>query len=193
MKKNILPAILVMVLCSCNNMKFLYSSVNLDWQKKYKTSGCTSSITHLMPSFSKLRINGKFDVDLKDGANYEVVLIGDTALFKYFRFFVKDDVMNIYFTRGARIPKDAIKLKITLPVVSSVTKLGSGEMRAEKISVTKSLFLKQAGSGILYLKCPVEELSAKLSGSGKIIICDTVHSFVKRKISGSGKIILKAL
>lgn len=187
MRYSIFLTAIILTFCSCNNARFLYSSIHFDWTKKYPVSGTNADYKKQMTPFKTLRVNGNFDIDVKIEKEYSIMLTGDKGLFKYFRTYYKGAELNIYFNRGSRMPKDKLKVIVTVPVMPNITKIGSGKLVCINTSTIEKLCLKQIGSGSISIGINAKELTAKVTGSGKIEVSGTIPKLI-RKVSGSGVI-----
>lgn len=176
-------------------------------QSKEKVKGTGPSITRTVEvaSFTQLESQISADVEITQGATQKVVMEGQENILNMIQTEVKDGKWKIKFPKNTWGDYDHVKIKITVPALTSIGLSGSGNVtttntfKADDFSVglsgsgnmkimveANNIDCGLSGSGGIVLKGKTKELSLGTSGSGNIKAMECNADVVKVGISGSG-------
>lgn len=141
-------------------------------------------------SFTKVSSKGALDVEIKQGANSNVVVEGDENIVKIVKLKVVGDTLEVN-TEGNYTTSTRLVVKITMPKIEGIDLSGSGNTTVSGVTAD-DLDLDISGSGNIKIDGTAKKLSASVSGSG-IIEANTLEAQdAEADISGSGSIMVFA-
>ncbi len=140
-------------------------------------------------TFSKIEMEGSFDVEINYGAAQEVIAEGNQNIIDQLNPSVVGDELIIELEKHCYLRYD-LKIIITLPYLSKVTLDGSGDILINEFPNQGDLELNVIGSGDIQVKefTGTENLTVKIDGSGDINIREDFPNLqaLNIRISGSG-------
>jgi hypothetical protein len=143
--------------CSLGSIKVIRGNGNLITSEKS------------VSSFEKINISGSAEVRFYEGQEYRVIVNVDSNLLEYTEIDTRGNTLNIGVKRGSYSFTKYLVV-IYCPVLNSVSISGSGRFIGMD-SINVSAFISNiSGSGRIEGKIYSDTFSAKISGSGKIIV-----------------------
>ncbi len=120
----------------------------------------------------RVKLAGSFDVELTQGANTSVEVIGDDNILPFI-ITTEHDGFLIIKTKDhlSYNSTDGIKIKITTPRLENLQLAGSGNIIGKgKFVGSEKLVLKIAGSGDIKLEVNTPTITSDIAGSGSITL-----------------------
>jgi len=151
-----------------------------------------SEATREVDSFTKVKLEGSMDVEVKVGPAQSVRVIADSDVIEYLRTEVHGGELEIelkHHKRNSGIFRRVEKMLVvvTVPSLESAEVQGSGDMIVEDVAGSR-FELDVHGSGDAIVKnAKVETLNLDLQGSGDIEISGSCDD-VRIELQGSGDI-----
>lgn len=145
--------------------------------------------TRELASFSRLRVNGSTDVDVRVGAGQSVIVEGSDSQLDRVVTEVKGDTL-VVSNRGMYLDNERSKLRvhITVPRLNAVEISGSGDVQVNAlagsqfaVAISGSGDVKAQGSG-------VDSLSVTISGSGDADLRALPTRSAAVNVAGSGDV-----
>ena len=158
--------------------------------------------------FQGVDLDGSFDVFIKQGAQQNVLVLGNENIIDKLKMDVLDDVLYLSLEPGTYLNYD-LEVQITVPMVEYISLSGSGDIKlgtfvginelAVKLDgsgdiesdgvleVVNTANLELDGSGDIDLKLKAGNVKASLDGSGDIDLAGTA-STLEVRLDGSGDI-----
>ncbi|WP_116787337.1 head GIN domain-containing protein [Flavobacterium psychrotrophum] len=149
---------------------------------------------HNISSYSKLYVNGPFDVILvKDKAD-ALTIEGAENIVPLITAEVKDQVLTIAIKDGLKIKPskhNRILIKVPFNALNEVSLYGSGSITSKK-TIDTNLGIKLNGSGSIKLSLHSPKTDVNMVGSGSVTLTGYSES-IACKLTGSGTIMAKEL
>lgn len=163
------------------------------WTKKVSGNREITTETRNVGDYDKISITGSFKVKIVPGNPGSIKITADENLLEYIETYTKGSKLVIRVNSKFSITHYA-KLDVEVPVdyLSQIWLTGSGEVYNLQTFDWKNLVLSLTGSGKLDIKTGVNHLTAKLIGSGDIILTGEAET-AKYSLTGSGLISAKDL
>ena len=143
-------------------------------------------------AFTKVKLEGSMDVEVKVGAKQSVKVIADSDIIKYLRTRVHGGELEIDIKHESGTRKlfrriEKMQVIITVPSLEGAEVHGSGDLLVED-AVADNFVLEVHGSGDAVLEnAKVDSLDVELQGSGDIDMQGTCGD-VRVELQGSGDI-----
>ena len=140
--------------------------------------------------FNALGLSISADVEISQGSETELILIGDPATLENIKTVVEGGKLKIKYDKSWPTRFKKVKVLITSPNWEGIAVAGSGTVRNVTPIQESELNLAVSGSGLIKLDQLVsDDVSAKISGSGDIQISGSKSaSKLGVAISGSGDV-----
>jgi hypothetical protein len=145
-----------------------------------------ASQTYDIEGFNEIFINGKGNLFLTQGEDYDVEIEAEENVLEILKV-EKEGSALVIGDKRTLLSRKPINIFITMPEVLSVKVSGSGNIEGENLISSEELEIVLAGSGDVNLDVEVEKLITKISGSGNGIYSGKANSH-EIIISGSGDI-----
>lgn len=161
-----------------------------------------------LESFRSVELDGSFDVQITQGAEQKVLVVGNQNIIENLEMKVVNDMLYLSLEPGNYLDYD-LEVRLTVPTIEDVRLLGSGDIKVGtfvqlqdlKIVLDGSGDIKSEGvlessgkmdvvlegSGDIDLKLKANHLKVELEGSGDIDLSGTATSLVAA-LDGSGDI-----
>ena len=157
-------------------------------RKNVRGNGDITTVSRSVAGFSQVSIHGNIDLEITQGDKYEVRLKGDENLLRYINLDKNGNELIVKIQNGIRISSDdPIKIFISMPLVTKINMVGSGDAEmVGKFSTGEKFQLEMAGSGDFEgsLNCPVVEVN--IMGSGDARLHGETRQ-IRVNVMGSGK------
>jgi hypothetical protein len=147
-------------------------------------SGVAKTETRSVASFSKIDLSGSPDVEVTIGSPQSVSITADDNLLPIIETTVGRDTLKID-SKESYNTSIGIKVKITVAKLEGVSVSGSGNIHAEGLAAG-DMDASVTGSGDVFLKGAVNQLSAQVTGSGELQAGDLTAKSVHVGVTGSG-------
>lgn len=157
------------------------------WPQTVTGNGNMRTETRSVAGFSEIAVGGPFEVEVNPGADFGLVIEADENLLRYIHVDKDGDRLKVKVRNGVNLrSKKGIKLRISLPELTSISFAGSGNMQVNGIVKTgDKLKIDVAGSGNVTAEVDCPEVDADIAGSGTIQLTGRTRS-VDLSIAGSG-------
>lgn len=145
-------------------------------------------------SYSKLYVNGPFEVVLIKNNEDAVTIEGAENIVSLITAQVKDQVLTIAMKDGLKIKPskhNRILIKVPFNALNEVSLYGSGSISSKK-TIDTNLAIKLNGSGCIKLSLYSPKTDVNMVGSGSVTLNGYSES-VACKLTGSGTIMAKEL
>jgi hypothetical protein len=179
----IIQMILILVLTA--GMSNLVTGCTIDL-RDHDGSSDLSTQTRQVPSFTGLRVGGAFDVVLKQGDSYGVVVQADADIIDYITTDVKDGILRIGMKEHHQElfhNTTTLKVTVTYKELTSLDLSGASEVKTENKLTGTDLSIESSGASEVKLDMAVQNLDMSLSGASKLNLTGTA---VQSKIDASG-------
>ncbi len=178
-------------LLSLSLVVFVTLSCTAQWGKKIKGNGNNVTIERNVGDYNAVALAGWFDVDLVDGKEGQLTLVGESNLLEYVITEVKDGKLMIKVKKGVNLKpsswEDGIRITVPVESINAVKLSGSGDIEGKTTIKTDDFKTSLSGSGDLTLTVQSNSISTAMSGSGDINLSGSTGDF-DVSISGSGDI-----
>lgn len=148
-------------------------------------SGVKKTETRKVGSFTRIRVEGSSDVNVKRGP-LKVAVTADDNLLQSIVTKIEGDTLVIE-SRKSISPKVGIVVDINMPKLEGVAVEGSGDIRADDVRAA-AFHASIAGSGDVWAAGSADSIDASIAGSGDIDFRKLPCKNAKASISGSGNI-----
>lgn len=166
-------------------------SCTAQWGKKVNGNGNMVTVERSTSDYDEVAISGWFDVDLVDGNEGDLVLMGESNLLEHIKTEIKEGKLVIKVEKGYNLKpsswKEGIKISVPVESIDGVTLSGSGDIVGKKTIKTSNFRTSMSGSGDITLAIQASNIKASMSGSGDINLSGSTTNF-DVTISGSGDI-----
>jgi hypothetical protein len=150
----------------------------------FKGTGKEISITRYPGEFKNLRVESKFDVLVKQGAEYKVEIIAGANLMRNIRSNVEGGWLAIVnnntcnFVRGY---KRGIKVIVTAPYFERVENHGVGPLTIDPSFVQDTLLVRAESSGDIHVNGRYNQIRTSSHGNGDMYLnarCNSLFVFM---------------
>lgn len=155
-------------------------------------SGHLTTTDRPVTGFTKVRLDGSLDADVREGQGYACRVVVDENLQGYVLTEVHGDTLVVRTDQGDIRPSRGARVEIVVPQLRGVTSDGSGDATIHVGTSEAPLSLASSGSGDLDFTGNVGDLSVTLSGSGDATLRGVAGHLVV-STSGSGDLDAEAL
>ncbi|MGB0862059.1 MAG: head GIN domain-containing protein [Saprospiraceae bacterium] len=155
--------------------------------------------------FTGIRVNGNYQVFLKQGSKLKVKIEGDETDVKKVSTKVKDGIWSIQsqFNRNNKCSnynnyssqnktQTPMKIYITMPKLTSIALNGAGKVSTDGNFKVKTIDLGITGNGKMRLNLNANSIEGNLCGSGKLVLKGTAKH-LEAKVTGSGDVDAEAM
>lgn len=165
-------------------------------QARGEDGGPTVSRNYQVGSFDQIELAGRYDVEVRTGANASVAASGPERAMEQLIVEVEDGKLVIkprnerrWFNWGGRSSsKDKVRVAVTVPALTAATLAGSGNIRIDKVQGER-FEGEIAGSGDLQLgSVEVGELKLSIAGSGGLDAGSGRARLAEYGIAGAGDV-----
>jgi hypothetical protein len=164
------------------------------------TSNSTSK-TLEVDDFTGIKVNGSFQVFLKQGSKQSVKVEGEETDIDKMSTTVKNGIWTIQmksnnkkgscgnnYSYNSKSGKAALKVYITMPTLTYVSLNSSGKVTTQNKFNVDNLDLNISGNGKMRLGLTAKSIESNISGSGDVDAEDLQSKNANVSISGSGDI-----
>lgn len=148
-------------------------------------SGVKKTETRKVGSFTRIRVEGSSDVDVKRGP-MKLSVTADDNLLQYIETKIEGNTLVIGAKKSIS-PKVGIVVDINMPTLDGVAVEGSGDIRADDVKAA-AFHASIAGSGDVWAAGSADSVDASIAGSGDVDLKKLPCKTAKASISGSGNI-----
>ena len=158
-----------------------------------KGSGIKVEKLRALGGFSKLRIDGPFDVKLAQAGSDQAIVVADDNIEPLIETVVEGDALVVRMKREAGFTtRSAPVVRVDARALQAIAINGSGDLAAERFKAD-SLHLSIVGSGDVHFGLvEVKDLSVSISGSGDVRLAGKADQ-QSWSVSGSGDVDARAL
>ncbi|KQV53062.1 hypothetical protein ASC95_09850 [Pelomonas sp. Root1217] len=162
-------------------------------KNRIKGSGVKVEKARALGSFSKLRIDGPFDVTLTQAGSDQATVVADDNIEPLVETVVEGDALVVRMKRDAGFTTRAAPLvRVDARALQSIAINGSGDLAVERFKAD-SLNLNVIGSGDVHFGLvELKDLSVSISGSGDVRLAGRADQ-QSWTVSGSGDVDARAL
>lgn len=159
-----------------------------DWKDCIDGNGDITSESRDVNGFSRLEVDGSFDVFITQGNNTSVMIEADENLMDYILTKTNDGKLEISTRRDRCFnTSHQVSVYVTTPDLTDIRLFGSGNVECEHLA-TSDIYLEVGGSGSIYLDyVTADHADANVEGSG-YIECFADAATADLKVEGSGEI-----
>jgi hypothetical protein len=163
---------------------------NAQW-KRVKGNGKTVTIERSVGEYDRVALAGWFDVELVNGNEGELTLVGESNLLDYIKTEVKDGKLTIKQRKGVNLRpsnwNEGILITVPVESIDGVSLSGSGDIVGKTTLQSNNFKTSISGSGDITLEVKAKSIDASMSGSGDINLSGRTTDF-EVSVSGSGDI-----
>lgn len=162
-------------------------------KNRIKGSGIKVEKARALGAFSRLRIEGPFDVKLAQAASDRAVVVADDNVEPLVETVVEGDSLVVRMKRDAGFTtRSALVVKVDARALQAVTVNGSGDLGVDRFQAD-ALSLDIVGSGdVQFGLVEVKTLNVGISGSGDVRLAGRAEQ-QSWTVSGSGDVDARAL
>ena len=144
--------------------------------------------TRDVESFSAISLGISGELYITQGSPQDVVIEADESSLDKIVTEVKDGILKIRQEKPWRQNLKNVTIRVTVPEIEGLYLAGSGSMIAERAINTEEISIKVSGSGKIKLQeVKADEIGIAVSGSGNILIAGGAEE-MDLAISGSGSV-----
>ncbi len=179
MKQQLLFAILVIALTSCNVIN----------GERVDGNGNLASESRHVTNFKSISTYGAIDVVLTQSSATSVQVSGDENLLQYITTETDGSTLKIKIKQGYSLnPEKHLQVRISAPQFEEVSSSGSGNITSENTLVNEDkMDFQLNGSGDMNIKLDATSVESHTAGSGDIIFSGKTKS-ADMSVAGSGNI-----
>ncbi|MEQ8220196.1 MAG: head GIN domain-containing protein [Arenibacter sp.] len=170
---------------------FIFGSFSAQRNEKINGNGNQVTLMRTTKDYDQIAISGFFDIELVEGKEGTLTLVGEQNILDHIITEVKGDKLTIKVKNGYNLNPTSWKrgVSITIPVesISALSLSGSGEIVGKKTLKGNNFETAMSGSGDIIIALDVNSLKASMSGSGDMALSGKASDFVV-SISGSGDV-----
>ena len=164
---------------------FLFTSCD---DEVLRGQGDTISLTRTVGSFDEISMGGDFEVYLTQGPAKEILLEGQENILNELSTQVRDNKLEIKYTRNRVKAHKQVRIYITTPELSEISISGSNTVRGLTDWQVNDFEIDASGSNTVDLNLKgADELKTQVSGSANINLNGDAKDF-DIQISGSGRV-----
>lgn len=162
-------------------------------KNRIKGSGIRVEKARALPAFSKLRLEGSFDVRLAQADSDQAVVIADDNVEPFVETVVEGDSLIVRLKRDAGfITRSAPVVRVDARALQNVLVNGSGDLTVEQFK-GDALQVGVMGSGDVHFGLvELKDLNVSVSGSGDVRLAGRADQ-QSWNVSGSGDVDARAL
>lgn len=162
-------------------------------RNRVRGSGVRVEKTRALAAFTKLRIEGPFDVRLTQAASDQATVVADDNIEPLVETAVEGDTLVVRMKRDAGFTtRLAPTVRLDARALQSIAIVGSGDLAAERFKAD-SLSMTVSGSGdVRFGLVELKDLSVNISGSGDVSLSGRADQ-QSWSISGSGDVDARSL
>jgi hypothetical protein len=162
-------------------------------KNRIKGSGVKVEKARSLGAFSKLRVDGPFDVKLAQAGSDQATVVADDNIEPLVETVVEGDALIIRMKREAGFTtRSAPLVRVDARALQAVTINGSGDLSAERFKAD-SLNLNIVGSGDVHFgMVELKDLNVSISGSGDVRLAGRADQ-QSWSVSGSGDVDARSL
>jgi len=162
-------------------------------KNRIKGSGLKVEKARALGAFSKLRIDGPFDVRLAQAGSDQATVVADDNIEPLVETVVEGDTLVVRMKREAGFTtRSAPVLRVDARALQAIAINGSGDLSAERFKAD-SLSLSIVGSGDVHFGVvELKDLNVSISGSGDVRLAGRADQ-QSWSVSGSGDVDARAL
>lgn len=149
-------------------------------------NGQIESQKRTLENFKEIHLKGNYQVNLKQGAQPQLVIVTDENLLDYIDSWVEDEVLIIE-DQEKIASKEGIKLFITFPDLEAIQSTKASVIKSEDVITTDNFELQVSGAGLVELELEVGEFHLDLPGAGLVKLKGKAD-FVGLTLSGLGNL-----
>ena len=132
-------------------------------------SGVSVNRIEQVEPFKRLIVSGQMTVDVEVGSDYQVILSGDDNVVAATDRFIDGDALRLRAPKGI-VKADQLHITVVTPDLASIT-----------AAVTEDIVINVSGK-------PLDEVSVRLSGVGRLDINGLVAKRVQSQMDGTGQL-----
>jgi hypothetical protein len=146
----------------------LFGSIR--WNREWNSADTGNVVrqTRPVPAFSRLRIDGVFDVHLRQGDKEALQIEAREGMLSRIITRTEDGTLELSLERGLRMRKKGIKVYITVQNLKKLTIGGVASVKSEALLQLDQLELEQHSVGTTQLALRCDRLTARLTGVGAL-------------------------
>jgi len=160
--------------------------MDLHFDQGVKGSGKLATEHRNVSGFSKIDMEGAYDITVKVGPAAGVDLSGDDNLLKLIETKIKGDTLVVSSKKNLRTKKP-LKVTITTPNLKAFSLEGAGDVDISGINESE-FSVDLSGAGDLKASGQAKKLHATLSGAGDVQLYDLKSETVNASLSGTGNL-----
>ncbi|HEY8875967.1 MAG TPA: head GIN domain-containing protein [Roseateles sp.] len=162
-------------------------------KNRIKGSGVKVEKARALGAFSKLRIDGPFDVRLAQAASDQATVIADDNIEPLVETVVEGDALVVRMKRDAGFTtRSAPLVRVDARALQAIAINGSGDLSVERFKADR-LSLNVIGSGDVHFGLvELKDLDVSISGSGDVRLAGRAEQ-QSWSVSGSGDVDARAL
>ena len=188
MKKILAATALTLLLAGCTFVKFNKT----DFRKAVNGTGDDVEHPYMTGAFSSVVLNIPADVDFHVSDTCRLSISAPQNLHDIISVTCEDGVLMIGTIEGKKLGKDGVDVRLSAPVLSSVTVNGAAEIDIDSGLRTDSFDLTVNGAGDVEIDgLETKKMDVRINGAGDISTRLIGHADVGIEINGAGDITLK--
>lgn len=143
-----------------------------------------------LAAFKKIKLEGAFDIETKNGPQSDIIVTGDDNLIELVECSVSGDTLTVKTSTGYST-SHPLKVAVTLPDLQALSISGSGKAKVNGLSAQDAAFSID-GSGDILVTGTAKSASGSIEGSGDIDLSGLAAQKASASIDGSGTIRVNA-
>ncbi|MBW8845566.1 MAG: DUF2807 domain-containing protein [Burkholderiales bacterium] len=162
-------------------------------RNRVRGSGVKVEKARAVSAFTKLRIDGPFDVKLTQGGSDQATVVADDNIEPLVETVVEGDALVVRMKHDAGFTtRSAPMVRVDARALQSISVNGSGDLSAERFKAD-GLSLNVVGSGDVHFGVvELKDLNVSISGSGDVRLAGRAEQ-QSWTVSGSGDVDARAL
>lgn len=158
------------------------------WSRDAEVEGSGHRVTEerALDGFTRLAVDGAFDVEVRLGSETRLELTYDDNLLEYVETEVRRGRLSLDCTADTQSDR-VCEVRITVPRLEALVIGGAADVRIRGFD-GGAFDYELGGAGDLVLEGRVEELSVDLHGAGSVDARDLVAGSVEVDLSGAGSV-----
>jgi hypothetical protein len=164
---------------------FMFNSCD---KEMIRGSGPVITESRQVGSFTRVKINGSTDLQIRQGTEFKLELTGYANILGYLETEVRNGELTIGFRNNTGIMNDNSAAMVTMPSLEAVTGNGSSSTRVTGPFYIDAFSAHLAGSCDLSVEnCSGRAISVQIDGSGNFKAFDFPGKKAEIRMSGSGQ------
>ena len=162
-------------------------------KNRVRGSGVKVEKARALGAFTKLRIDGPFDVKLTQAGSDQATVVADDNIEPLVETVVEGDALVVRMKRDAGFTtRSAPVVRVDARALQAISVIGSGDLSVERFKAD-GLSLNVVGSGDVHLGLvELKDLNVSISGSGDVRLAGRAEQ-QSWSVSGSGDVDARAL